>query len=184
MVWGGVMSERVVYFIRPVGQVGPIKIGFSVAPDVRLIRMAAGSPLPLEIVATIPGSASLERAFHETFAYAHSHFEWFHPVDDLLRGIHALQQGVTLEDAFDLTKKSGSIRKSNPKIRERFTPEFRERRGYHLRVIHHRRKMAKVSLCDPMGAEAENIFAYERTRDPLTAAERAFLDQYLGLAAD
>lgn len=177
------MSERAVYFIRPVGQVGPIKIGFSAAPDVRLIRMAAGSPLPLELVATIPGSASLERAFHETFAYAHSHFEWFHPVDDLLRGIHALQQGAALEDAFDLTKKSGSIRKNNPKIRERFTPEFRERRGYHLRVIHYRRKREAAGLADPMGARAENIFASGRTRERLTTAERAFLDQYLGSTA-
>lgn len=121
----------VVYFLKPVGMPGPIKIGRTVDIRKRLATFASWSPIRLEVAASVVGSAALERRLHETFAFAHSHLEWFYPVDELLQGISALQQGADVEQAFDLSKKTGSIRKGQPYLQARFTPQYRERWSYH-----------------------------------------------------
>ena len=46
-------QQRYVYFIKPVGMEGPIKIGCSIMPTERLEGLAVWSPFPLEIVAAI-----------------------------------------------------------------------------------------------------------------------------------
>lgn len=66
-----------VYFIRPVGQVGPVKIGVSRMPTDRLYALAGWSPVPLEIIATIRGNGSTERQFHALFMDLSTHREWF-----------------------------------------------------------------------------------------------------------
>lgn len=47
--------SRYVYFLRPAGQDGPVKIGCSTAPQSRLEQYMSWAPFPLEIVATVPG---------------------------------------------------------------------------------------------------------------------------------
>lgn len=70
-------GDAFVYFMRPVGQAGPVKIGCSVMPERRLLALSEWSPVPLEIVATIPGRGDLEGRFHVHFADDYSHREWF-----------------------------------------------------------------------------------------------------------
>lgn len=66
-----------VYFMRPIGQQGPIKIGCSAQPIKRLRDVETWSPLPLEIVAHAPGGNSHERILHYRFGQHRLHGEWF-----------------------------------------------------------------------------------------------------------
>lgn len=88
------MSLSRVYFARPVGAEGPVKIGFSVCPEGRLEALTAWSPFPLEIAATIEGDQRLEMAFHTKFAEDHSHREWFKPSPELSQTIEAVRAGT------------------------------------------------------------------------------------------
>jgi hypothetical protein len=99
----------VIYFIKPKGMAGPIKIGCSDKPALRLYAQMVASPFPLEIMVSIPGDRNLERNLHECFADCHSHCEWFHPNKRLIDGIAALQAGATVSEAFDLNRRTGSI---------------------------------------------------------------------------
>jgi len=69
--------ENYVYFLRPVGADGPVKIGHSQRPLVRLQTFASWSPVELELAATTPGPRTLEARFHAMFWDDHLHGEWF-----------------------------------------------------------------------------------------------------------
>lgn len=66
-----------VYFIRPIGMDGPVKIGCSGSPASRRTALDTWSPFALEIIATIPGDFQLERRFHALFRKQHQRREWF-----------------------------------------------------------------------------------------------------------
>jgi hypothetical protein len=95
-----------IYFMRPVGCDGPIKVGFSVQPKGRLAAYQAWSPIPLEIIAVLPeppvepyrkGVAHVrwtERRFHERYYPWHMHHEWFAVNELLLADIAAIQAGT------------------------------------------------------------------------------------------
>lgn len=104
-------SPTHVYFVKPVGMAGPIKIGCSWHAVERLKTLSAWSPFPLEIILTIPGSYKLEKNIHACFADLHSHREWFHAADRLLAAIELLKQGVPVERAIDLNNRVGKITK-------------------------------------------------------------------------
>lgn len=87
------MKPRQVYFIRPVGAEGPVKIGSSGSPEARLRQCAAMSPVELEIVAVLPGGLDLERRFHALFADAIDHHEWFHATPEVVAVIAAVLSG-------------------------------------------------------------------------------------------
>lgn len=82
-----------VYFLRPVGADGPVKIGHSGCPLVRLKAVSSWSPVELEIAAYTPGSRSLESRFHAMFAKDRLHGEWFAPSDALSAMIANIQCG-------------------------------------------------------------------------------------------
>lgn len=82
-----------VYFLRPVGKSGPVKIGSSRQPIVRLEAFAAWSPEPLELVATVPGTLADEHGLHGYFAQHRSHGEWFMESPELTALIEAIQRG-------------------------------------------------------------------------------------------
>lgn len=67
-----------VYFIRPVGQRGPVKIGCSVNPHLRKSHLEAWSPFELEIAAKIAGDRMTEERFHAYFIDQWHRLEWFH----------------------------------------------------------------------------------------------------------
>lgn len=66
-----------IYFAKPVGQIGPVKIGCAANPTARLQCLQTASPVPLEIVALIVGGHDLERALQHRFRDDHLHGEWF-----------------------------------------------------------------------------------------------------------
>lgn len=87
-----------VYFLRPVGAEGPIKIGCSHDPVKRLQKYMSWSPVGLEIAATIAGGVQLEWRFHALLRRSHSHQEWFHPTPEVLAVMDAVRRG-----AFDIS---------------------------------------------------------------------------------
>lgn len=101
-----------VYFIRPVGRPGPIKIGLASTPKSRLRQHMENSPIPLEIVATAPGDLALERNIQECFVDCHSHAEWFHATPSLIAAVQKIARGVPVWVAIDLTNRKGSIRRA------------------------------------------------------------------------
>lgn len=68
---------RRVYFIKPVGMDGPIKVGCSLSPDMRRKTLETWSPFALEVVAEIEGDFDLEARFHALFQETHQRREWF-----------------------------------------------------------------------------------------------------------
>lgn len=68
---------KTVYFMKPVGMAGPIKVGCSHSPTQRQSDLETWSPFALEIIATIDGDHSLERKFHAYFIETHQRREWF-----------------------------------------------------------------------------------------------------------
>jgi hypothetical protein len=97
-----------VYFIKPVGMDGPVKIGCSRWPESRRKSLCPWSPFPLEIVAEIEGDFDLERRFHAMFLADHSHHEWFRASPELLATIAAICAGTfdvaTLPDGAKLKR--------------------------------------------------------------------------------
>lgn len=86
-------DKAFIYFIRPVGMDGPVKIGCSTLPERRLMEYHAVSPFPLEIVATLKGNIILERRFQQRFAHLRTHHEWFRTDPELTAAIQAIQAG-------------------------------------------------------------------------------------------
>lgn len=102
-------TPREIYFIKPVGQDGPIKIGCSSNPRLRLGQQMAWSAYPLEIICTVPGTIALEKNIHECFIDCHSHGEWFHATPRLLTAIARIAAGVPISEAVDLNARQGRI---------------------------------------------------------------------------
>lgn len=69
------MSGGHVYFAEALGKV---KIGYSVNPEQRIQAVGEWIPVPITLLATMPGSLALEAAIHRMFAQEWSHGEWFH----------------------------------------------------------------------------------------------------------
>lgn len=105
------MREEYVYFIRPIGMLGPVKIGCSYLPTARLQMMSRWSPYPLEIVATIPGGPLLERNIHECLADAYSHREWFLPTPAVLALVDGLIAGKSVGECIDLSARKWRVGK-------------------------------------------------------------------------
>lgn len=124
-----------VYFIKPVGMPGPIKIGCSYTPYNRLDALKCWSPWPLEVVAIIPGNYGLESKIHGHFLAHHSHKEWFHAAPDILILIEKLKAGVPIGEIIDLGTRTGSIRKrSGVGASLLWTPSRRLLMGYVQRI--------------------------------------------------
>lgn len=87
-------GPRYVYFIKPVGADGPVKIGCSILPTDRLSALTTWSPVKLEIAATIKGDEELERRFHTAFLENRSHAEWFLGCDRLTAVIAQVAAGT------------------------------------------------------------------------------------------
>lgn len=136
------MSEGFVYFVRPVGMLSPIKIGFSKAPQLRLRALMTWSPYPLEIVVTVAAEMKMERTLHSCFSKSHTHREWFVASKPLLNGIDMLLEGVPIQKAFDLSKKQGNII-ANAAMKKRPIPD------YVLERVRWKRKLDKAYYVDP-----------------------------------
>jgi hypothetical protein len=79
-----------VYFIQA-GYNGPIKIGFSEDPDVRLEQLQLSSPAPLFLLVQTPGCLELEREYHRRFESGRMMREWFqHDTEGLAEEVFRL----------------------------------------------------------------------------------------------
>lgn len=89
------MSAKHVYFMRPLGMDGPIKIGCSVTPAKRLRSLEIWSPIQLELIASAPGDHRHEWLLHQRFGDLRLHGEWFKPSTKMLELIdHVVANGV------------------------------------------------------------------------------------------
>ena len=137
------MSNGYIYFLWPVGAVGPIKIGCSYMPIARLIHNARWSPLPLEIAATTPGGFSHEKELHEGFSDARLHYEWFRATPELQSLIADIQNGARLPEAGLFEKRAARIL------------EMREA-GFTLREIAHDLGVSEGVVCQTIFREQRN----------------------------
>jgi hypothetical protein len=80
---------QLVYFVKPVGMEGPIKIGCSTWPEGRILSLATWSPFPLELIGAVPGNYRDEAFLHRCFADLHTHREWFRTSPALREAIEA-----------------------------------------------------------------------------------------------
>ena len=83
-----------VYFIKPIGMEGPVKIGCTKMPKVRLSTLDTWSPFPLEIAVEVSGGFDIERRFHNLFSHLHQRKEWFHAAPELTKAITELKNGT------------------------------------------------------------------------------------------
>lgn len=112
-----------VYFIKPIGMDGPIKIGCSFAPSNRKASLETWSPFPLEIIAEIDGDFRLERRFHAAFLDDHCHHEWFRVSPRLSMVIAEINAGEFDIDTLPEALSGTTFRK--PRDNSFNTPEWR-----------------------------------------------------------
>lgn len=141
-----------VYFMRPIGMFGPIKIGCSSSPGARLRELMTWSPFELELLVTIPGDFDLEKKLHGRFAYLHRHGEWFNTDARLLGAIEALQRGEPLDRAIDLDLRTGSIRSGKSR---RPRSENMKLRMYYLQRFNGRLRALKTTTGASMHAPVD-----------------------------
>lgn len=79
---------NVIYFVR--AENGPIKIGTTGRLEWRLRSLRGQSPVPLELLGSVPGNRADEHEFHRRFAEHRLHGEWFDPHPDILVEIERL----------------------------------------------------------------------------------------------
>lgn len=90
-----------VYFLRPVGERGPIKIGMSVLPRARLRAHQIWSPVLLEIAAMVPAHHNAENWLHRHFLADWIHGEWFKWSERLQEAIDCATANGALPDWVD-----------------------------------------------------------------------------------
>lgn len=101
----GVQRGGYVYFMRPIGMEGPVKIGYSKEPRLRLQSYNYVSPWPLEIAAQVPAEPALEYAFHARFIAQHTHHEWFAASAELSETIRQVAAGAFDHGALPKSKR-------------------------------------------------------------------------------
>ncbi len=119
-----------VYFIKPIGMDGPVKIGCSSSPNGRRKALETWSPFPLEVVAEIDGDFGVERQFHVMFNDLARGREWFDISSELQTTIDAIKAGTFELDSLPIGGVVKDFRK--PRDNSFCTPGWR----YHRSVMH------------------------------------------------
>ena len=71
------------YFIRA-GEDGPIKIGRSMSPRLRLAQLQTASPYQLHLIGVLRGAGVQERKWHARYASFRMGGEWHEPIPELI----------------------------------------------------------------------------------------------------
>jgi len=79
-------ASKHIYFIQ-CGAAGPIKVGICSSVPRRVAALQVANPIPLVLLAAIPGQTSHERHVHRMFAPHRVSGEWFAPTPELLDAI-------------------------------------------------------------------------------------------------
>lgn len=94
-------GEKKIYFIKPVGMDGPIKIGCSKFTEDRLATLSRWSPFPLEVICQTAGNHTDEFSVHRKFSHLRQHMEWFSAGDDLVEFIEKVRAGASINDVVE-----------------------------------------------------------------------------------
>lgn len=88
-----------VYFVKSLIEHGPVKIGYSRTPDIRIqdLRVASSYPLQLAAVWRSKDARALESKLHRKFRAHKMNGEWFKPSPDLIKLVELLSAGKYLE---------------------------------------------------------------------------------------
>ena len=121
-----------VYFLRPEGRLGPVKIGCSRYPASRLRALMAWSPYPLELAVEVPGERRDEKCLHSMFVADHTHGEWFRASGRLTTLIEKLSAGAPLAEMLDHNVPLVDFRDYST----RRSPNWRRWSSYSHRVYH------------------------------------------------
>jgi hypothetical protein len=132
-----------VYFIKPIGLQGPIKIGCSKSPEGRHSTLESWSPFALEIIATIEGDFDLERRFHAAFIETHDRREWFGWSRSLQNTIDQIAAGTFDVSTLPAPKAVASLRRGK---RREWTPEQRLRASLGSQVRSIKNKLGYMPL--------------------------------------
>lgn len=154
-----------VYFIKPVGMQGPVKVGCSISPDGRRASLETWSPFSLEIIAEIEGDHDLERRFHGRFIPSHRSREWFDWSPDIQAVIEAVNAGTF--DTGDLPAPVEVCKRMKGQKRPR-TPDQRLQQSYSLRAASLVRRSGHTSPVN-----------YYDILAPGREDDRAAMDRYL-----
>lgn len=176
--------QQWVYFIKPAGMDGPIKIGCSVLPKSRLENLMVWAPYPLEIIGSIPGSFAIEQMIHRKFADLHSHCEWFNTSPELIEAIRiAIETGSA--DHIEAMPGGRSIKSKKKEL----TPDRRLYLSYSARVRVAENKLraamiaawyAPADVCAIIKAwDYQGYYRDRQSGRTPSPAEFARLDEYL-----
>lgn len=121
-----------VYFIKPAGIHGPVKIGCSANPMQRLSHLTR-KRRPLEIAALIEGDYVVERQFHALFRDDHIAKEWFFWTTELQSVIDRINRG-----SFDMAELPEPQRLPRKQIE--YTPALRAKMSEDSRNMHRRHR--------------------------------------------
>lgn len=169
-----------VYFIKPVGEAGPIKVGYSVYPPERLAAFQSWSPVELELIASVAGSLKLEAAIHSHFADYQIRGEWFEPVDALRKLAYQARDGLAIDHAFDL---SGPVRRLNRRKAKQNPVALSV--GLYKRRVESARQFAStvagrvVHVPDEVSEILRDAGGYRKEYRPLTDAEKSRLERFI-----
>lgn len=83
-----------VYFVQRADGEGPIKIGYSQQPQTRFQTIDCASPVPMQVLALLPGPFELEQRVHARFLGQHIRYEWFKATPDLLGVVESVRSGT------------------------------------------------------------------------------------------
>lgn len=87
-----------VYYLKPVGEDGPIKVGCSRYVKERMNVVNRWCPFELEIAHCERGEHVVERILHVRYRDLKIHGEWFRFGGILANDIHDLQSGISLSE--------------------------------------------------------------------------------------
>ena len=110
-------APKQIYFVRPVGMDGPIKIGCSANPASRLTVLSAWSPFPLEMIGSVLGDFDDENSLHRRFSDLHTRKEWFMSSPLLRDTIEKILGGMSVKDACKTIEPKKSIRNQKRPVR-------------------------------------------------------------------
>jgi hypothetical protein len=172
-------AGTLIYFMKPVGLDGPIKIGCSIAPATRLQSLGTWSPFPLEVIGSVPGTIKDEGFLHRCFADSHSHHEWFRSSPELRAAIAIMLASGSMDVIRATHSPKGSIRTLPQRAR---TPEQRRHFSYSARINWAEKRLRKATGDSGAWRAPDDVNAimekYYRSR-VLTPADAARLDEYL-----
>lgn len=172
------MSQRLVYFIKPIGLSGPIKIGSSCFPEERLLSFSVWSPFRLELIGAVPGTYGDENFLHQCFADVHSHREWFRSTPSLIEAINKVLAAGSVNILRNLLAPKGSIRGAH---RRTYTPEWKRWSSYVHSVRWAQTKLRRIGEDGAWHAPKDVDLIMDRWRLPRqpTPQEFARLNEYL-----